>query len=66
MISRRLVSPIRVDLVLNADCNHKCVHCYNPWREEKPCIQSLKGAEFRSKFDLIAQELVRANVWSVI
>ncbi len=27
-------SPLSVQLEITANCNHKCVHCYNHWKEE--------------------------------
>ena len=63
----RTKSPIRIDLVLNQDCNHKCLHCYNPWRDS--CQQnaiSLTSAEIDDKIAVIARELKEAETWSVI
>ena len=62
----RMSAPIRVDIVLNQDCNHKCVHCYNPWRDQcsnKDKYDSKKAIE---NIDAIALELKNANVWSAI
>lgn len=62
----RMSRPIRVDIVLNQDCNHKCVHCYNPWRDQ--CSKKLEyGTENTiHNIDIIASELKAANVWSAI
>lgn len=63
----RTKSPVRVDLVLNQDCNHKCLHCYNPWRDScKEKKMSLSTSELKDKIQIVARELAQAEVWSVI
>jgi MoaA/NifB/PqqE/SkfB family radical SAM enzyme len=29
---KELKSPVAVQLELTTACNHKCIHCYNHWR----------------------------------
>lgn len=61
----RYLSPTTVNLVLNKDCNHRCAHCYNPWRSDENCkINDV--VEIRNKIDYITEELIKSNVWSVI
>lgn len=63
----RTKSPVRVDLVLNQDCNHKCLHCYNPWRDSyKAEKMSLSAQEVNDKVEIVAHELAKAEIWSVI
>lgn len=63
---RRLKSPLRIDLVLNGDCNHKCAHCYNPWRDG--CSETARFDEDAviRNLDRIADELAKNEVWSAI
>lgn len=62
----RLSSPIRVDVILNHNCNHKCMHCYNPWRADNIKTEKESFTEIKAKIDKIAEELENANVWSAI
>lgn len=62
----RMTTPIRVDLVLNQDCNHKCVHCYNPWRDECNSTVKYDFELMKNNIDKIVEELKKANVWSAI
>lgn len=52
----RLVSPVRVDIVLNKDCNHKCIHCYNPWRSHIISNANTDFADYKEKIESIANE----------
>lgn len=62
----RMSTPVRVDLVLNQDCNHKCVHCYNPWRDQCNKKEDYNAENVIGNIDTIASELKTANVWSAI
>lgn len=62
----RMSAPIRVDIVLNQDCNHKCVHCYNPWRDQCGKREEYSAENTIHNIDIIASELKNANVWSAI
>lgn len=62
----RMSTPVRVDIVLNQDCNHKCVHCYNPWREQCNIKEDYSVQDVIGNIDIIANELKMANVWSAI
>ncbi len=62
----RMSTPVRVDIVLNQDCNHKCVHCYNPWRDQCNRKEKYSVENTIHNIDIIATELKRANVWSAI
>lgn len=62
----RMSTPVRVDIVLNQDCNHKCVHCYNPWRDQCNKKEEYNTEKVISNIDAIASELKNANVWSAI
>lgn len=62
----RMSSPIRIDIVLNQDCNHRCVHCYNPWRDQCNKKEEYNTKTVMHNIDVIAEELKNANVWSAI
>lgn len=62
----RMSTPVRVDLVLNQDCNHKCVHCYNPWRDQCNSMIDYSDELIKSNIDKIVNELEKAQVWSAI
>lgn len=62
----RMSTPTRVDIVLNQDCNHKCVHCYNPWRDQCNKKEKYNSEKVISNIDVIVSELKKANVWSAI
>lgn len=61
----KLTTPVRIDLVLNHDCNHKCIHCYNPWRMNTDCVY-FDLNEMMYKADVLIKELAKNNIWSVI
>lgn len=59
-----LYSPTSVDITMTKKCNHKCVHCYNVWRnddENDEVIKVLSDEQIRR----IIKELVDNNVWRV-
>lgn len=60
----RLAAPTTVNLVLNKDCNHKCAHCYNPWRDTKQEVYEIN--DYKTRIDIISEELVNNGVWSAI
>lgn len=62
----RMSTPVRVDIVLNQDCNHKCAHCYNPWRDQCNKKEEYNTESVINNIDVIASELKIANVWSAI
>ena len=63
---RRLKSPLRVDLVLNEDCNHRCAHCYNPWRDGCSETERFDEDAVIRNLDRIADELALNEVWSAV
>lgn len=59
-----LYSPTSVDITMTKKCNHKCVHCYNVWRnddENDEVIKVLSDEQIRR----IIKELVDNNVWRI-
>ena len=62
----RMSTPVRVDLVLNQDCNHKCLHCYNPWRDQITREEKYNIETIKHNIDVIVAELKMSNVWSAI
>ena len=42
---QELKSPFAVQLELTTKCNHKCIHCYNHWREESVKDRTLSEEE---------------------
>lgn len=62
MLGISLSAPTSVELTLTKACNHKCLHCYNPWREQADC----KTSGFtKEQLDIIARELKENDVWHV-
>ena len=57
-----LSAPTSVELTLTKACNHKCLHCYNPWREKVDCNTS--GFSFE-QLKIITEELKKNDVWHV-
>ena len=62
MSSLYLKSPLSIELTLTRKCNHKCVHCYNPWRNEE---QVEKNIITKRQIDFIVNELKQNDVWHV-
>ena len=62
MLGISLSAPTSVELTLTKACNHKCLHCYNPWREQADCKTSGFSKE---QLDVIATELKKNDVWHV-
>jgi len=62
MIGISLSAPTSVELTLTKACNHKCLHCYNPWREQADCRTSGFSKE---QLEIIARELKANDVWHV-
>jgi radical SAM protein with 4Fe4S-binding SPASM domain len=60
-----LKSPLTVQVELNSDCNHMCIHCYNFWRNKN----LEKITETRLSFelaDLIQKELKKSGIFNVV
>lgn len=53
-----LKSPLVVELTLTESCNHKCIHCYNPWREKSVSNRTLSYEQI----DYICDELKKNEV----
>lgn len=62
MLGISLSAPTSVELTLTKACNHKCLHCYNPWREQANCKTSGFSKE---QLEVIAAELKKNDVWHV-
>ena len=62
MESIKLSAPLSVELTLTKGCNHKCLHCYNPWRKANKITGNKLTIE---QIDKIVEELVKNNVWHV-
>lgn len=57
-----LATPTSVDITITKKCNHRCIHCYNVWRnddENKDVIKVLTDEQIK----IITDELVKNNVW---
>lgn len=63
-----LSSPISVELTLTKNCNHKCLHCYNPWRKDwnTKTEKDISSLTFEEKSDIICNQIVQNNIWKVI
>lgn len=60
-----LSAPLQVQLELTPQCNQKCVHCYNFWRNgERVCPG--EEAPDEQRFDALLQEIQTNGVLSVI
>ena len=57
-----LKSPLEVEITLTESCNHRCIHCYNPWREKSIGYRSLSYEQI----DFICNELQKCEVYSVV
>lgn len=53
-----LKSPTRVELTITEKCNHRCVHCYNAWRNSS----SGRGGMTDEAFERIMEQLVKNGV----
>lgn len=58
----QLKAPLVVELTLTEACNHKCIHCYNTWREKTKGFQTLSYKQI----DIICKELKQNEVQFVI
>ena len=53
-----LKSPTKVELTITEKCNHRCVHCYNAWRNSS----SGRGGMTDEAFERIMEQLVKNGV----
>ena len=63
-ITIKLSSPTSADLSITQDCNHRCIHCYNPWRldHEDNCTTAEKHNRNITK---VVEELKANDIWRV-
>lgn len=54
----KLKSPLVVELTLTESCNHRCIHCYNPWRGRPKGNNTLS----REQINCICDELKKNEV----
>ncbi|MDD4706141.1 MAG: radical SAM protein [Bacilli bacterium] len=57
-----LSSPTLVEITLTKQCNHKCLHCYNPWRAN---IKNNSKEFTEEQIKILVNELKRNDVWHV-
>lgn len=55
-------APTVVNLEVTELCNAKCVHCYNPWREESMGVNSFDD----HKINLVLDKLIESKVFHVV
>lgn len=66
LIALELSSPTAIDFVITSQCNHHCLHCYNPWRAtNKPGYNSNLEKSLYEHVDLIISKLIEHDIWSV-
>ena len=58
----KLTTPTSVDIAITKKCNHRCIHCYNVWRNDDANQDVLKVLT-DEQIDIITNELVKNNVW---
>jgi radical SAM protein with 4Fe4S-binding SPASM domain len=61
-IGIKLSAPTSVELTLTQACNHKCLHCYNPYRK-RACSKT--SGFTKEQLAIIINELEKNNVWHV-
>lgn len=59
-VTKTLSAPTTVQLEITKKCNHKCVHCYNPWRNDGVITNDTLSYD---DIDAILKELKINNVW---
>lgn len=59
-MAQKLVAPTTVQLEITTKCNHKCIHCYNPWRSDSNLTNNTLSYK---KIDVILNELKKNSVW---
>ncbi len=57
-----LGAPTSVDIAITKKCNHRCVHCYNVWRNDNDNTEINKVLT-DEQVEIITNELVKNNVW---
>lgn len=55
-------SPLSVHFELTSACNHKCIHCYNYWREPCSSAQIMK----RDEMQRILENLIKCDIQDII
>lgn len=58
----QLKSPTTIEMTLTNTCNHKCLHCYNPWRAS----HNTKNDYFtKEELEIFISELKKNDIWHV-
>ena len=60
-----LKSPTIVELTLTGKCNHRCSHCFNPWRSDEE-MQAFRKTLTKREIDIIAEELSINEVFHIV
>jgi len=61
----QLSAPINVQWELTSLCNHKCVHCYNFWRDNGSCKPAPTAIARVFSGEFVASELIANKVFHV-
>lgn len=64
-IAINIKAPTIVELTITGKCNHKCLHCYNPWRTEVERELSNKTLT-REQIDYIFEECKKNEVFHIV
>lgn len=61
-MSVKLSAPISVEIALTRNCNHRCIHCYNPFRQNSDRTTIVR----KYGLDFVVSELQKSNVMKVV
>ena len=57
-MNKRLKSPINVQVEVTGECGHKCLHCYNFWREKgKRSLRHIRSG-------MLSEEELASIIWN--
>ena len=62
LINRKFSGPTTANLEITEKCNARCLHCYNPWREEHMGVNTFTINKLKKTID----ELKNAGVFHII
>ena len=62
IVDRKFSGPTTANLEITEKCNARCLHCYNPWREEHMGVNTFAIDKLKKTID----ELKKAGVFHII
>ncbi|MBP1919438.1 radical SAM/SPASM domain-containing protein [Youngiibacter multivorans] len=57
-----LTAPTSVDITITKKCNHRCIHCYNVWRNDNENSEIIKRLS-DEQIEKLKNELILNNIW---